>query len=298
MSFQPSVVRGGTAAEIPVRRVDLKFGDAQSEQDYYAGDPHLTAVLDALSTFFPDGERFFVDSVKHYQGEITDPQLAAAVTAFIGQEAMHARAHELFNDFIASRGLNASREGTDIARFLLRRAKKVFSHRSRLAITCALEHYTAILAEQMLSNDAHRERLRGNARELWLWHALEESEHKSVAFDVYEAVDGSYARRAAVMLPVTAFFLGATVYVYFAMLRDRGVHRDVRGIARAMNYLWIRPGLFRGLIPAYLEYFRPGFHPTDRDTTGLVARWNEALFGAAGSMRARLMGTRVPRSAA
>jgi predicted metal-dependent hydrolase len=201
---------------------------------------------------------------------------------------MHARQHEQFNALNEQNGLASAKLGDRIARALLGRARRILPHRARLGITCALEHFTAILAEQMLADDEHRESLRGRARELWLWHALEETEHKAVAFDVYRAIGGTHAMRVRTMIPASVFFVGATVVVYFAMTADRGVLFDVRGHLRVFDYLWLRRGLFRSLIGPYLEYYRRDFHPSDRDTRELVEQWNDALFGDAGVLRDRL----------
>src|SRR5208282_1600816 len=146
--------------------------------------------------------------------------------------------------------------------------------RGQLAVTCALEHYTAILAEQLLREVDHRDAGHESVRPLWIWHALEESEHKAVAFDVYEAMGGSYLHRVAIMLLTTAFFFGETA--------------NVHGWLGAVDYFWGRPGLLRKLVPAYLDYFRPGFHPDDRDTTSLLKGWRERLFGEGGALKARL----------
>jgi uncharacterized protein len=144
-------------------------------------------------------------------------------------------------------------------------------------VTCALEHFTAILAEQLLATDEHRSAAHESVRPLWVWHALEESEHKAVAFDVYRAAGGGYVRRARVMLLATACFFGVTLNVHVRFLRAQGELGNVRGWLGAVRYLWLRPGLLRRLVPAYLDYFRPGFHPDDRDTRSLVREWQERL---------------------
>ncbi len=270
--------------EIPRRKLDFDFDPETIPRDFYANDPVKSLVMTALSLVFPEGERFFVDSVMHYRDRVTDPELQAAVKGFIAQEGMHSRAHAAFNAMAKAQGLGVAEDLERKVKGLLRVRKKTAPHAARLAVTCALEHFTAILAEQLLTDAEHREALDPSVRDLWVWHALEESEHKAVAFDVFQEVSGSYALRARVMVLSTVFFLGFITYSHFRLLGARGLLGDVRGQLRCFDYLWVRKGLFRSLIPAYLEYFRPSFHPNDRDTTGLLATWRERLFGEAGTL--------------
>jgi uncharacterized protein len=172
-------------------------------------------------------------------------------------------------------------------RDLLRLRKKTAPAAARLAVTCALEHFTAILAEQLLTDEAHRHALDPSVRDLWVWHALEESEHKAVAFDVFQEVSASYTIRIRVMIIVTLFFVGFISYSHVRLLSARGL-LGAGNVARTLDYLWLRPGLFRRLVPQYLAYFRPGFHPNDRDTSGLLADWRERLFGREGTLRTAL----------
>lgn len=270
--------------EIPRRRLDFDFDPEAIPKDYYADDPIKSLVMTALSIVFPEGERFFVDSVMHYKDRITDPELASAVKGFVAQEGMHSRAHAAFNAMARAQGLEVADELEQKVKWLLRARKKTAPHAARLAVTCALEHFTAILAEQLLSDQDHRESLHPSVRDLWVWHALEESEHKAVAFDVFQQVSGSYALRARVMVIATGFFVGFITYSHFRLLSARGLLGDVGGQLRCFDYLWVRRGLFRRLIPAYLQYFRPSFHPNDRDTTALLRSWRERLFGETGTL--------------
>jgi predicted metal-dependent hydrolase len=270
------------------RRIDFEFDPAVVPRAWYCGDLHLTTLWNALSLFFPEGERFFVESVRRFRDRIDDPRQREAIDGFIGQEAMHGRGHRAFNDMLRSRSPRVVERTDRDVRLLLALARRTLSARGRLAVTCALEHYTAILAEQLLQREDHHDASHASVRPLWLWHALEESEHKAVAFDVYRAVGGGYARRVAVMLLTTVFFFGETAVAHARFLRAEGRLADVRGWLRVLDHLWLRPGLFRRLVPAYLDYFRPGFHPGDRDTASLLAAWRERLFGEGGELADRL----------
>ncbi|HUJ58708.1 MAG TPA: metal-dependent hydrolase [Kofleriaceae bacterium] len=270
----------------PRRDVDVGIELARVPRDWCADDAFSTTFMAALSLLFPRGEQFFVDSVKQLRHHATG-ELAVRVHGFIGQEAMHGREHRAFNELCAAQGL---RGGPGIERRLARLlgAARHLSPESQLAITCALEHFTAMLAEQLLANERLRGEIHPAVRPLWLWHALEESEHKAVAFDVYRAAGGGTLRRVWMMVVTTAMFFAVQGAAHARLMGSRGIllrpWRWLRGIAR----MWIWPGYFIRLVPAYLSYFRPGFHPNDRDNGALVATWRGALFGEAGMLRDRV----------
>lgn len=279
----------GQVPEIVRRRVD--FDVAKVPAAWMGDDVHLTTFMAALSLLFPEGERFFVESVRDLQSRVTDKHLRAQIAGFIGQEAMHGRAHRALNALARARAGDVVDRLEDDLKKLLIGVRRSLPPEGRLAVTCALEHFTAIMAEQLLNEDVEREKMHESVRGLWLWHALEESEHKAVAFDVYEAVGGGYPRRAFVMLAATVVFYAELLHVHARMLAAQGELTNVRGWLRAVHFLWIKPGLFRKLTPAWLDYFRPGFHPNDRDTTSLLATWREKLFGERGALAAQLRDT-------
>jgi uncharacterized protein len=267
--------------QIPRRDVSFDIDPAAVPRDWCNGDGYETTFLNALSLLFPEGERFFVESVKHYRDRITDPALQTAVTGFIGQEAMHGREHRAFNEMLVEHGYaEAPRIDARLNRFL-KLVRRTLPPKSRLAVTCALEHFTAMLAEQLLSNPRMREQMHPKVQPLWLWHALEESEHKAVAFDVYRAVGGGYFRRVAIMVLTTIIFFAAQALVHARLMATRKILWKPWTWARGITRMWLYPGFFTRLAPAYLSYFRPSFHPDDRDTRQLIATWQMTLFGTA-----------------
>jgi hypothetical protein len=275
--------------DIPRRDLDFALDPASVPRDWCNADAFETTFLDALSLLFPEGEQFFVRSVKAFQDQLTDPELRREVAGFIGQEAMHGREHRALNALLVAHGYaEAPRIDAGVKRFL-QLVKRTLSPRSQLAVTCALEHFTAMLAEQLLQEPRMREPIDASVRPLWLWHALEESEHKAVAFDVYRATGGGYVRRAAIMLVTTAVFFAVQIVVHARLMATRKIlwkpWRWLRGLGR----MYLYPGLLTRLVPAYLQYFLPGFHPNDRDTTALLASWRDDLFGERGVLRARFM---------
>jgi uncharacterized protein len=268
------------------RRLDLDFAPAAVPRDWYAGDAHMTTMVNALSLLFPEGERFFVDSVKRYRKRLRDPELVKSVDAFIGQEAMHGRGHRAFNGMLGRQSGAQVTEGVDRQlRGLLGFFRSILPPRAQLAVTCALEHFTAILAEQLLERDDHRDAVHESVRGLWVWHALEESEHKAVAYDVYQAIGGRYPLRVVVMATTTLVFIAEVTYVHARLLRARGELGRRSGWAALRRRLWKDPGLLRLVLPAYLDYYRRDFHPDDRDVSALLEQWRERLFGEDGELR-------------
>ena len=269
------------------RDPELALDAATIPRDWCHGDSYQTTFLAALSLLFPEGERFFVDSVKRHRAHATDPALAQDVAGFIGQEAMHGKAHRELNDLFVAHGLtSAPRIDTALRRFLhgVRARQPALS---QLAATCALEHFTAMLAEALLGDPRMRAELDESVRVLWLWHALEEAEHKAVAFDVYRAAGGGYGRRVAIMALTTVVFFAAHALAHARLMADRRILLRPWTWARGLARFWIWPGYFTRLVPAYLAYFRPGFHPDDRDTRVLLAQWRAALFGPGGALHDR-----------
>jgi len=273
---------------IPRRDVELALDPQDVPRDWCADDAFDTTFLNALSLLFPEGERFFVDSVKQQKDRVTDPELLKEIAGFIGQEAMHGKEHRAFNELLVAHGFpEAPRVDRNLRKFL-GLVRKTLPPMSQLAVTCALEHFTAMLAEALLRDNRMRDEVHTSVRPLWLWHALEESEHKAVAFDVYRAAGGGYVRRAAIMLLTTAVFFAAQAMVHARLMATRGILWKPWRWAKGATRFWIYPGYFTRLVPAYLAYFRPSFHPNDRDTRVLLETWITTLFGDAGMLRDRI----------
>lgn len=267
-----------TPVRIPVRRMDFVFPD-DLPRYWYKGNPWTTHFLNSLSSVFPDGERFFIDTVRHYQGQVTDPELQRQIRAFIGQEAHHGKEHEHFNTLLERKfGVPTSRIA-GMAKRGLALAKKQLSPAGQLAITIALEHFTAILASQLLRNPGIMEELDATYGEMFLWHAVEETEHKAVAFDVYQQVDGRYWLRALTMVRTTIMFLGTQFGQTVWLVARDGKLTDVKSFVEFLRFLWIEPGPMRKIIPEYLDYYRRDFHPWDHDNRWQIAQYVEQLRG-------------------
>lgn len=277
----------GASVNIPPRRLDFEFPETMSRY-YFDNSPFLSSFLTTLSALFPEGESFFVESVRAYRDQITDPVLRAQVSGFIGQEAMHSKEHASFNEAATRMGYPVLQQDKELG-YVLRFGQRFLPKAVQISITTALEHYTAIIAEMLLRDPDVQQKFSPEMRQLWLWHALEENEHKTVAYDVYEQVSGSYLLRAGTMIPVTAIFFAVVAVNHTRMLAADGKLTNFKDNWNGLKYCWGgRKGVFSRLLPVYLDYFRPDFHPNDHDTSALLDEWREKLFGNKGLLTEQL----------
>lgn len=248
-------------------------------RQWNGGDPFDTQLFNALSLTFPKGEQMFIDSVRFFRDRIRDASLAEDVRAFIGQESQHSKEHEAFNDWIAAQGYPVE----DVYAFIDER--QALARQSppivNLAVTCALEHFTAIMADSILEDEELVSAIHEDVRALWVWHAIEETEHKAVAFDVYRHVGGSLRTRRIAMAYITFHFISNITRFHLALLKADGQLTNLPMLARGVLRHWGPGGRFSKLIPAYLEYYRADFHPWQQDNRASVARWKAYVDGNA-----------------
>jgi predicted metal-dependent hydrolase len=269
---------------VRTRRIRFDYPTGSMQKHYVDGDLVMSHVVAMLSATFPEGEDFFVRSVRHFAERITDPVLQKQVAGFVGQEVTHGREHRALNERLQEMGF-ATRRVDRIVKKSLARAERIVSPLECLAMTAALEHYTATLAETLLT-DERAQALLGNTevRSMLLWHALEESEHKAVAFDVFRAVGGSERMRIRVMRAVTVGFLvRVTIFTIISMLGDRATYNPVR-LVRSLLALRHSPFLTRDVVRRIRAYNKVGFHPDDNDNSAMLEYWTAELFGTEGSL--------------
>lgn len=261
--------------EVEVKLRRMKFGMTAEVPKYWArGSKFLTHWFNAMSVVFPEGEKFFIDSIRNYDSRIADPALRAQVRGFVAQEGHHTHQHRLLNRVVAGHGLDLDRYERRLKAFF-DRTRRHYPPSWQLAVTCAIEHFTAIMGHQLLAHDYELHGVDSRMAPLWRWHAVEETEHKAVCYDVYQQVDGAYWKRVLLMLTTTALFFPIVWSVQLGlMLRDRTPTR-ARDVLRGIWQLWGWPGPLRRMLPDYLSYYRPGFHPWQHDNSQLVRRWKE-----------------------
>lgn len=245
-------------------------------REWFGGHSFKTAWFNAMSITFPLGEKFFIDSVRHYNDQITDPKLIAEIKGFCGQENVHRREHERYNKTLCEK------RGYDLEYLEGRIAKKIalsakmYSPIQLLSITAALEHITAIMAEWSLNKESTMSmEVEPAIRELWDWHAVEEMEHKAVAFDVYRAVGGTEKMRKS-SLRRASFFLTIDILggMFHMLKRDKKLW-NLKLWWQGMGFLFGKRGVMRAIYPAWKEYFKDDFHPWQRDTQEILDTWKQ-----------------------
>ncbi|KAB2371219.1 metal-dependent hydrolase [Actinomadura montaniterrae] len=277
-----------TERTIRTRRVAFDHPKGSMRRHYVDGDLVMSHVVALLSATFPPGEDFFVRSVRHYRDRITDPDLAEQVRGFIGQEVVHGREHDRLNRALHEMGY-PTRHFSAVVRRDLGLADRFLPPIVRLGFTAGLEHYTATLAEVLLTSP-RAQALLGDTevRSVLLWHALEESEHKAVAFDVFRHVGGSERTRIRTMRWISAGFLLLVITgTLVSLATDRAAYRPGR-LLRSIAGLRHSPFLAPEVVRRLRAYNKPGFHPDDLDNTELLERWREELFGTEGALTAKL----------
>lgn len=272
----------GKRPSLKARRVQFTFPTG-ARKHYVGDDLVMSHFLAALSAAFPEGEDFFIRSVRNYRDQVTDPELQQAVKGFIAQEATHRHQHKMLNDRLQTMGYPTARIDRHV-KWLLAKLERVFSTEMALAGTAALEHYTATLAELLLTDDEMQDLLgRSDVRPILLWHAFEECEHKAVAFDVFQAVGGTERTRVRAMRIATAIFLvEMLIQTLRSMAGDRASYNP-RRLLRSLNDFRKSPLLSRETRRRIASYARPGFHPDDWDSTEILDRWSKELFDADGA---------------
>ena len=252
-----------------VRRLQLDFSSVP--RDWFMDDPVLTSHANGLHLVFPEGERFFIRSVRAFAHCVTDPALRARVKGFIGQEAVHGREHEASFRMLEVHGLELQSWMGWYVRWAYGFLERIAPARLCLSITIALEHLTATLGENALTQNLLDEAHPTMAR-LLRWHAAEEIEHKSVAFDVYRAAGGGW------LLRVWGMVMALALLLFFWSSAVRHLRRQDPRITRAAIAATHRR--LSGVVNrsevlgrAFLEYARPGFHPDQRDNLHLASAW-------------------------
>lgn len=255
---------------------DFRFPLSKAPRDWHAKGAGVSAYWDQLSIFFPVGERFFVKSVKHFEDQLTDPKLKAEVRAFCAQEGMHGREHEAYNERLAAEGIPVAKLER-VVKFLLGFCQRFFSPHRQLAVTCALEHFTSLMGEFILARPELLEGCDPHMAALWRWHAAEENEHRSVAFDVYQATGGSWFQRCRIMVITSIFFWGLVAMQQLLFMAKRGVLFSPTQHWRVFEFCFVNPAALSSLIRPYFSYFRRDFHPAARGGYELIEAWKRSL---------------------
>lgn len=258
-------------APVRPRRMHFDF-DSVKERFWFKGNGLITATLSALSATFPLGEQEFVRSVMHYRDEISDPVLREQMVGFAAQEGQHSYQHQRANRWLDGMGFDASAVEREVEKNIARHVA-TSPPEVHLASTVILEHITAILAEYMLTHPHITGVIPGPTRELLEWHAVEEIEHKAVAFDVFEAVCGDRDLLRRVGALTTIFFVLNQARHTVTALRSLEHRPTLREYREALDFYFGPEGLITKVAGPYRDFFRADFHPWDQDNHHLVDEW-------------------------
>jgi predicted metal-dependent hydrolase len=285
-----------TPADLRITPRDLKFNrvggqnaalvseqatqnGANSLRWWHGGDPIKTAFYNALSMTFPQGESLFIEAVRRFR-EQANPLLQTQIAAFIKQETLHTREHVVFNRLVEQGGYDVKGINAYVSNRM--RIARERSPLAQLAITVALEHFTAILAHGLLSDPKHLQGAPAEAAKLWRWHAIEEIEHKGVAFDTYVAAtqNRSDFRRWYIRCKAMAFIS----YVFWRsnarhmadFFRQDGMNTPLTWL-RVLKFHFVSPGMLSKVFLEYWKFYLPGFHPWNTDDRALIADAERSL---------------------
>ena len=279
-----------TPSDLSIKPRDRRFGrETATPRLWHGGRVEATAIYNALSTTFPAGEAFFVDSVRAFR-DGAPSKLADEIKGFTTQEAIHSREHDAFNK-------RAMQSGYDLSKLEAQVEKRLAITRDRppvvnVAATMALEHFTAIIAHELLANRRHLAGAEQETADLWRWHAVEEIEHKGVAYDTWLHATRHWPRlkrwkvKARVMLYVTRNFVVDRTAGSLELMRQDGV-TGLRAWALFLWYVWIRPGMFRKIAGAWVKFFLPGFHPWNEDDRHLLGAYDRIAGGTEAKRKVR-----------
>lgn len=269
-----------TPADLTITVRDERFNRAATPKRWWAGEPFGTAWHNALSATFPRGEAFFIEAVKAHrptEGDGADPKLTAEIRAFVKQEINHTREHIAFNRLAEDHGYDIKAIDKRVEELLaLTKGRPAIAN---LAVTMALEHFTAMIAAEFLANPKHFEISDPEVAAMWRWHAVEEIEHKGVAYDTWNHATREWSAwrrwrvRNLVMLIVTARFLKNRWIDTLMLLEQDGI-TGWKARWGLFKYLAVTPGVIRRLALPWLSYFKPGFHPWDHDDRALIGKYD------------------------
>ena len=259
---------------VPIQVRRMRFDLEAAPRYWHSESPFLTHYFTAMSLLFPAGETFFIDSVRDFEDEITDPLLREQVKGFTGQEAQHSHHHRVYDRLMTRAGVPVRRyEGW--IEWILRFVRRWTPRKAQLALTITLEHFTAVFANLILTEPKFTEGMHPSVRRLWLWHAVEETEHKAVAFDVYQQVSGSYWLRTLMMARVMfGFPFGIALFQLLLLAGDRQLG-NLRDILSGLRFVWGKGGFVRSAMPELMAFYARDFHPWQNDNRELVEAWIE-----------------------
>lgn len=275
---------------IPIRHLAIGFEGKQVDLSFYMNNQFATIFFATLSVFLTYGEDLVIETARHHRDLLKDPILKQRVTSLIGQEAIHSKLHNEFNDAIVELDYPVR-----LYRFL---GEKFFEHiflklpqPLKLSMMAGIEHFTAVLAEYMM---AHEQNFYfsddAKTRALWMWHMLEESEHKDVAYDVYQTLNGNYALRISGFFLAYFTILGlipfsATMVPILRKPQEMLTAKFWKDARRGVKLIFSpKDGVFGSTQGRIFDYLRTDFHPNDHDASAYFSYYEKKLLSEGGAL--------------
>jgi predicted metal-dependent hydrolase len=292
--FHPSDFSAKTP--FPVRHLNFGFNSAEFNEKFYCNTEFATAYFECLSIFLTYGEELVIDAARYHRQFITDPVLKQRVTALIGQEAIHSKVHNEWNDTLEAHRIPV-RLFRQVGDFLFGRVLSRLSPTIKLSSMAGIEHFTAVLAEYMMKHEHIFDVITSDekTKAMWQWHMIEESEHKDVAYDVYQVLNGNYLLRifgfvSALTMVVGFIPLMALAIPFFRNPQDALTSGFWKDLSYSSKLLFSRAdGVYGSTMPHILDYLRRDFHPNDHDTADWMSYYKEKLLERDDGLLARYL---------
>lgn len=265
--------------DIKPRRMNFPFADIQARK-FFNNNTLLSAFGAVLSGTFPPGEAEFIESVRLYRNKIDDQQLKEQIRGFIGQEGHHSHQHGRANQVLKELGWDAPWVEKRLAEDIKKRNKnsRLGSDKFRLALTAGLEHLTAIMSEYMLTHPEVLDELDPTVRELIFWHAVEEIEHKAVAFDVFMRCENDQKYMQRVLRLGTVMFVTKIIRLMIRLMWKAKARPSWKEVKVFWTFMLGKNGLITKVRAPYKDYFNAGFHPWDHDNKELIELWKAKYY--------------------
>lgn len=271
---------------IPIRHMKFDFEADQLDHRFYMQAELASAYFASLSIFLTYGEDLVIDTARYHRNFLTDPLLKQRVTALIGQEALHSKLHEELNDAYLQKDLPVKLFRT-WAGWAFDYGFNRLPQPMKLSLMAGIEHFTAVLAEYMMNHEqVFFSSQDEKQRAIWMWHMLEESEHKDIAYDVFQALSNNYALRVAGFFPALITILvlisAASLLVPFYRKPKNLVSWHYwKEMPRSFQLIFgLKDGVYGSSWKHIFDYLRPSFHPNDYDTSEFLAYYKERLLQA------------------
>ena len=271
---------------IPIRHMKFDFDPAQVDHRFYMDAELASAYFASLSIFLTRGEDLVIDTARYHRDFITDPLLKQRVTSLIGQEAIHSKMHEELNDAYLIRDLPVKLFRT-WAGWAFEYGFERLPQPMKLSLMAGIEHFTAVLAEYMMNHEEVFFRSQDEKqRAIWMWHMLEESEHKDIAFDVFQELSNNYLLRIAGFFPALITILvlisaASFLVPFYRNPKNLISLRYWKEIPYNFRLIFgLKDGVYGSSFKHIFDYLRPDFHPNDHDTSEFLNYYKEKLLNS------------------